>query len=190
MFTWSFGCAPSPARFAITSLAFMFDEVPEPVWKTSIGNWSSCLPSATAVPGRGDPLGDVVVELAQRAVGFRRGGLDPAQPAHHRHRHALAGDGEVVDCLGGLATPELLARGGLCVNAQVAASVKFWGGEAYCAGTPGRSPSPCALRGARRNGGRGGASRRSRGRRSWSGGRRPWDPAGRACGAADALPRG
>ena len=40
--------APSPARLAITSLAFMFDEVPEPVWKTSIGNWSSCSPAATA----------------------------------------------------------------------------------------------------------------------------------------------
>ena len=41
MFTWSFGCAASPARVAITSLAFMFDDVPEPVWKTSIGNWPS-----------------------------------------------------------------------------------------------------------------------------------------------------
>src|SRR4051812_39985656 len=28
----------------------MFDEVPEPVWKTSIGNWSSCLPRATSSP--------------------------------------------------------------------------------------------------------------------------------------------
>ena len=46
MFTWSFGCAPSPASVAITSFAFMFDEVPEPVWKTSIGNWSSCRPCA------------------------------------------------------------------------------------------------------------------------------------------------
>jgi hypothetical protein len=26
----------------------MFDEVPEPVWKTSIGNWSSCRPCATS----------------------------------------------------------------------------------------------------------------------------------------------
>ncbi len=32
----------------MTSLAFMFDEVPEPVWKTSIGNWTSCSPAATA----------------------------------------------------------------------------------------------------------------------------------------------
>ena len=46
--TWSFGCAASPASAAITSFAFVFDEVPEPVWKTSIGNWSSCSPAATA----------------------------------------------------------------------------------------------------------------------------------------------
>ena len=43
--TWSFGCTGRPSRraasVAMTSLAFMFDEVPEPVWKTSIGNWSS-----------------------------------------------------------------------------------------------------------------------------------------------------
>ena len=50
MFTWSFGCTPSPARLAITSLAFMFEDVPEPVWKTSIGNWSSCCPAATSSP--------------------------------------------------------------------------------------------------------------------------------------------
>src|SRR4051794_12600171 len=31
----------------MTSLAFMFDEVPEPVWKASTGNWSSNSPSAT-----------------------------------------------------------------------------------------------------------------------------------------------
>ena len=31
----------------MTSLAFMFVEVPEPVWKASIGNWSSNSPLAT-----------------------------------------------------------------------------------------------------------------------------------------------
>src|SRR4051794_3307370 len=46
MFTSSFACTPSPARVAITSLAFMFDDVPDPVWKTSIGNWSSSSPFA------------------------------------------------------------------------------------------------------------------------------------------------
>src|SRR5829696_8198939 len=50
MLTWSLACAPSPARLASTSLAFMFEEVPEPVWKTSMGNWSSWRPSATASP--------------------------------------------------------------------------------------------------------------------------------------------
>ena len=34
----------------MTSLAFMLDDVPEPVWNTSIGNWSSCSPAATASP--------------------------------------------------------------------------------------------------------------------------------------------
>ena len=31
----------------MTSFAFMFDEVPEPVWKASTGNWSSNSPAAT-----------------------------------------------------------------------------------------------------------------------------------------------
>ena len=31
----------------MTSFAFMFELVPEPVWKTSIGNWSSNSPAAT-----------------------------------------------------------------------------------------------------------------------------------------------
>ena len=34
----------------MTSFAFMFELVPEPVWKTSIGNWSSCSPRAIASP--------------------------------------------------------------------------------------------------------------------------------------------
>ncbi len=50
--TWSLGCTGEPsfsvAIDAMTSLAFMLDEVPEPVWNTSIGNSSSHLPSATS----------------------------------------------------------------------------------------------------------------------------------------------
>src|SRR5579862_1517212 len=46
MLTWSLAWVPSPASVAITSFAFMFEEVPEPVWKTSIGNWSSSSPAA------------------------------------------------------------------------------------------------------------------------------------------------
>lgn len=51
-FTWSFGWTSRPrrsvARVARTSLVFMLDDVPEPVWKTSTGNWSSQRPSATS----------------------------------------------------------------------------------------------------------------------------------------------
>ena len=51
-FTSSFGCTGRPsrsvARLASTSFMFMFVEVPDPVWKTSTGNWSSHWPSATS----------------------------------------------------------------------------------------------------------------------------------------------
>ena len=56
--TWSFGCtgsldpisppAISMARFEITSFAFMFDCVPEPVCQTTSGKWSSRAPSTTS----------------------------------------------------------------------------------------------------------------------------------------------
>jgi hypothetical protein len=67
---------------AMTSFAFMFDDVPEPVWKTSIGNWSSSsplrcgrLPAAmrSALPVVEQP------EVGRSLVG--RGGLDAAEPA-------------------------------------------------------------------------------------------------------------
>ena len=58
MLTWSLGCTgflePSTppsisiARFEITSLAFMFDCVPEPVCQTASGKCSSSLPSLTS----------------------------------------------------------------------------------------------------------------------------------------------
>ncbi|MCY1245064.1 hypothetical protein D9M72_581790 [compost metagenome] len=38
----------SIARFEITSLAFMFDWVPEPVCQTTSGKWSLSLPSITS----------------------------------------------------------------------------------------------------------------------------------------------
>ena len=51
--TWSLGWTADPgqrsvARVARTSFMFMFDEVPEPVWNTSIGNSSSHSPLATS----------------------------------------------------------------------------------------------------------------------------------------------
>ena len=50
MLTSSLACTSSPATAAITSFAFMFELVPEPVWKTSIGNWSSSSPCAIRSP--------------------------------------------------------------------------------------------------------------------------------------------
>ena len=49
MLTWSLAWIRSPARLAMTSLAFMFVEVPEPVWKTSIGNCPSWAPEAISL---------------------------------------------------------------------------------------------------------------------------------------------
>ena len=58
--TWSLGCtgvlvpicppASSMARLEMTSLAFMLDWVPEPVWNTTSGNSSSSLPQMTSSP--------------------------------------------------------------------------------------------------------------------------------------------
>jgi hypothetical protein len=59
----------------------------------------------------GDPSRQLLVEDPELAVDARRGGLQPAQPADDRHRHPLAGNREVVDGFGGLATPELLSQG-------------------------------------------------------------------------------
>ena len=48
---WSLGCTPSPtaadASVDSTSLTFMFVDVPEPVWKMSIGKCSSSSPAST-----------------------------------------------------------------------------------------------------------------------------------------------
>jgi hypothetical protein len=50
--TWSLGWTLRPsrsdARLARTSLAFMLELVPEPVWNTSMGNCASQRPSATS----------------------------------------------------------------------------------------------------------------------------------------------
>ena len=52
----------------MTSLAFMFVEVPEPVWKTSIGNWSSCLPAAISSAAAAISLREACVEQPELAV--------------------------------------------------------------------------------------------------------------------------
>ena len=54
------------ASVAITSLAFMLLDVPEPVWNTSIGNCASCSPSATASAAATDRLRGALAEQAER----------------------------------------------------------------------------------------------------------------------------
>ena len=110
MFTSSFAWTSSPASVASTSFAFMFDEVPEPVWKTSIGNWSSSSPEAIRCGAGGDAIGLVAVEQAEVGVRARGRALDAAEPACDGRRDRLAGDREVGDRLRRLAAPELLGR--------------------------------------------------------------------------------
>src|SRR3954468_20093375 len=47
-FGWSFSPIASPASVASTSFMFMFDDVPEPVWYTSMGNSPFHLPDSTS----------------------------------------------------------------------------------------------------------------------------------------------
>ena len=73
--TWSLGCTGSPSSWlaseAITSLAFMLLEVPEPVWKTSIGNSLSCSPAATAAAACSIADGPLGGDHAEAGVGLR-----------------------------------------------------------------------------------------------------------------------
>ena len=73
--TWSLGCTSTPARVArvaITSFMFMLELVPEPVWKTSIGNSASCSPSTTARAAVAIAFGLVRVDHAELAVDLSR----------------------------------------------------------------------------------------------------------------------
>ena len=111
--TWSLGWTGRPrrsaARPAITSLAFMFDDVPDPVWKTSTGKWASQLPAATSGRGRGDGGGHVRRRGRPGApLTLGRRPLDPAQGPDQLPADALPGDGKVLHRpLGGGAPPGL-----------------------------------------------------------------------------------
>ena len=99
--TWSLGCTGLPsasvARVAMTSLVFMLLDVPEPVWKTSIGKCSSQSPCATSPRRLGDRAGDLGVEHAE--VGVDAGGraLDGGEGADQLPLDGGAGDREVLD---------------------------------------------------------------------------------------------
>jgi hypothetical protein len=87
--TWSLGWTGSfepisppsisMARLEITSLAFMFDWVPEPVCQTTSGKWSSSLPSITSCAAGDNGLAELRVELAEAMLASAAGLLDDAE---------------------------------------------------------------------------------------------------------------
>ena len=109
---WTLRPSARDARVAITSLAFMLDEVPEPVWKTSIGNSASYLPAATAAAADSIASAVSAVEESQvpvhlgrrlldqangmdqtgRAAADRRSGSSPQRVASEPHKERLWGD--------------------------------------------------------------------------------------------------
>ena len=86
----------------------MFDDVPDPVWNTSIGNSAVVFSGRDRVAGGDDLSGQRRVDQAE--FGVRLGGrrLDPTEPVDHPRRDRFAGDVEVVDRFGRLGTPEHL----------------------------------------------------------------------------------
>ena len=90
----------SVARVAITSLAFMFDDVPDPVWKTSIGNSSSQRPSATssAAATMASAMRRSTLGTSLRVALTGRGlGLDQGEGADQPGLDGETRDGEVLD---------------------------------------------------------------------------------------------
>ena len=82
---------------ASTSFAFMLVLVPEPVWNTSIGNWSSCTPLRTTLHGVSNRVGDASVEQTEVDVHPRSGAFDLADRMNEPRRHRHARDREVLD---------------------------------------------------------------------------------------------
>ena len=111
--TWSLGCTSTPARAAsdaITSLAFMLELVPEPVWKTSMGNASSWSAGGDLSGGGLDGPGRIGVEHAELAVDPGRGRLDLADRVDQRRLDRRTADREVLDRPLRLGPPEGVAR--------------------------------------------------------------------------------
>ena len=67
------------ASVAITSLAFMFDEVPEPVWNVSTGNCASCRPSATSLAAAAMASARSDSTTPELSVHLAAARLDPSQ---------------------------------------------------------------------------------------------------------------
>ena len=86
----------------MTSFAFMFDEVPEPVWKTSTGNCSSCSPAAIASPAAAIRSAMSESSLPRSALARAAAALSRPERADHGSGDGVPGNGKVLDCLFGL----------------------------------------------------------------------------------------
>ena len=100
-FTSSFGCTGRPSRsrrpgWRCTSFMFMLVEVPEPVWNTSTGNWSSHWPVATSAAESWIARGDVLGQHAELPVDDARRALDRRQRADQRPLDPQPGHREVL----------------------------------------------------------------------------------------------
>ena len=150
MLTSSFGCTSSPASVAITSFAFVFEDVPGPGLEDVDRELVVELARGDAVAGSRDALRLVGVEQPELGVHPCGCSLEPAEPARDGRRDRLAGDGEVGDRLAGLASPQLFrCRSGVGHDAEASADAL----------PEGVHPTPSASRAAAR------AARRRRARR-------------------------
>ena len=95
---------------AITSLAFMFELVPEPVWNTSMGNWSSCWPSAISAAAAMIASALLGVEQAEVLVDLRAGALEQAERADLGALERRGRDREVLHGALGLRAPQCVDR--------------------------------------------------------------------------------
>ena len=151
MFTWSFGCTGSfepmvpprisIARLAMTSLAFMFDWVPEPVCHTTSGKWPSSAPEATSDAASTIASASLGSSFPRSRLCLGAGALDDAQRVDDRRRagapnrwgssSGCAGSGAPVAVGGNLQRPE--ARLGAGVHEALLTCAR----EAYAAARAG-----------------------------------------------------
>src|SRR6185369_14351480 len=86
----------SDASVASTSFMFMFDDVPEPVWNTSTGKWSSQPPEATSAEAAWTATPTSFGITFSRAL-TTAATLDRCQGADQRPLDRHAADREVLD---------------------------------------------------------------------------------------------
>ena len=105
---------------------FMLLDVPEPVWKTSIGNSSSWAPAATSSAAATIASAMSWSRTPSSALALRAGGLDLRQRADVRRLERRAGDREVLDRALRLRAPQgvaghLYLAHGVVLDAEVGA---------------------------------------------------------------------